>query len=130
MTPSFPTRPSSDRNDPRYRYARILLAGANFGCGSSREHAVWALAEYGFRAIIAPSFGPIFRNNCIGNGILPVELDPEPIAAQGGPVQIDLPNQTVCTGGGKWHFAIGGEDKAMLVSGDEDRKSTRLNSSH
>src|SRR3546814_8042964 len=64
-------------NDPRYRDARILLAGANFGCGSSREHAVWALAEYGFRAIIAPSFGPIFRNNCIGNGILPVERSEE-----------------------------------------------------
>ncbi len=57
-------------NDPAYQGAAILLAGENFGCGSSREHAVWALAEYGFRAILAPSFNPIFRNNCHRNGLL------------------------------------------------------------
>lgn len=57
-------------NQPTYREASILLAGPNFGCGSSREHAVWALAEYGIRAIIAPSFGAIFSKNCVGNGIL------------------------------------------------------------
>ena len=62
-------------NDDRYRGAMILLAGANFGCGSSREHAVWALLESGFRAVIAPSFADIFRNNALGNGLVPVELD-------------------------------------------------------
>ncbi len=74
--------PGSDRvpdpgfvlNEDRYRQARILLAGANFGCGSSREQAVWALAEYGFRAVIAPSFNPIFHRNCVRNGLLPATL--------------------------------------------------------
>ena len=61
-------------NEPRYRGASILLAGKNFGCGSSREHAPWALADYGFRAIIAPSFADIFANNCMKNGLLPVVL--------------------------------------------------------
>src|SRR5258707_5285789 len=66
--PSFPL------NEPRYRGASILLAGKNFGCGSSREHAPCALGDYGFRAIIAPSFADIFRNNCMKNGLLPVVL--------------------------------------------------------
>ncbi|HEX8282809.1 MAG TPA: 3-isopropylmalate dehydratase small subunit [Pyrinomonadaceae bacterium] len=61
-------------NEPRYAEASILLAGRNFGCGSSREHAPWALLDYGFRAVIAPSFADIFRNNCTKNGVLPVEL--------------------------------------------------------
>lgn len=61
-------------NEPRYRGASILVAGKNFGCGSSREHAPWALADYGFRAIIAPSFADIFANNCLKNGLLPVTL--------------------------------------------------------
>ena len=61
-------------NDPAYGGAGILLGGANFGCGSSREHAVWALAEFGFRAIIAPSFAPIFFDNCINNGLLPAVM--------------------------------------------------------
>src|SRR2546422_4177100 len=68
LDPSFPL------NEPRYRAASILLAGKNFGCGSSREHAPWALADYGFRAIIAPSFADIFANNCMKNGLLPVVL--------------------------------------------------------
>jgi 3-isopropylmalate/(R)-2-methylmalate dehydratase small subunit len=66
--PSFPL------NDPRHAGASVLIAGANFGCGSSREHAAWALAEYGFRAIVAPSFADIFRANAIGSGIVPVAL--------------------------------------------------------
>src|SRR2546423_14287833 len=61
-------------NEPRYRTASILIAGKNFGCGSSREHAPWALADYGFRAVIAPSFADIFANNCLKNGLLPVTL--------------------------------------------------------
>lgn len=67
-------------NEPAYRGATVLVAGSNFGCGSSREHAPWALAQYGFRAIVAPSFADIFRGNCLKNGLLPVEL-PEPIVA-------------------------------------------------
>ena len=62
-------------NEPRYQGASILIAGKNFGCGSSREHAPWSLADYGFRAIIAPSFADIFANNCLKNGLLPVVLD-------------------------------------------------------
>jgi 3-isopropylmalate/(R)-2-methylmalate dehydratase small subunit len=62
-------------NNPRYRGASVLLAGKNFGCGSSREHAPWALADFGFRAIIAPSFADIFANNCMKNGLLPVALN-------------------------------------------------------
>jgi 3-isopropylmalate/(R)-2-methylmalate dehydratase small subunit len=104
-------------NDPAYAGAEILLGGANFGCGSSREHAAWALAEYGFRAVIAPSFNPIFRGNCVRNGIVPVELDPAPFAAGAGPVTIDLPAQTVTGGGQTVAFAIEEEAKAMLVGG-------------
>jgi len=66
--------PSFVLNDPRFEGATVLLAGANFGCGSSREHAVWALEDHGFRAVIAPSFADIFRNNCFKSGLLPVEL--------------------------------------------------------
>ncbi len=71
--------PSFVLNDPRYAGATILLAGSNFGTGSSREHAVWAIEDYGFRAVIAPSFGDIFRNNCTKIGILPVELPLESV---------------------------------------------------
>lgn len=114
-------------NKPEYGNAEIILGGVNFGCGSSREHAVWALAEYGFRAIIAPSFAPIFQANCVTNGILPVELSEEVIASlaaavapdpQNRRITIDLPAQTV-TGpdGDVHHFEIGEEAKEMLVEG-------------
>jgi 3-isopropylmalate/(R)-2-methylmalate dehydratase small subunit len=73
--------PSFVLNDPRYDGATILLAGANFGSGSSREHAPWALEDYGFRAVIAPSFADIFRNNCCKIGLLPVELPQESVRA-------------------------------------------------
>src|SRR5258708_10494494 len=73
LDPSFPL------NESRYRGASILIAGKNFGCGSSREHAPWALADYGFRAIIAPSFADIFANNCMKNGLLPVQLTAEDV---------------------------------------------------
>jgi len=72
------TDPAFPLNEPKYKDASILVTGKNFGCGSSREHAPWALADYGFRAIIAPSFADIFANNCLKNGLLPVELkEPE-----------------------------------------------------
>ncbi|MBV9927439.1 MAG: 3-isopropylmalate dehydratase small subunit [Acidobacteria bacterium] len=67
-------------NEPRYEGATVLVAGRNFGCGSSREHAPWALLDYGFRAVIAPSFADIFRNNCTKNGVLPVTLTDEEVA--------------------------------------------------
>lgn len=70
-------------NDPRYADGSILVAGPNFGCGSSREHAAWALEDHGFRAVVAPSFADIFRNNAIRNGVLPVTL-PEPLVAELG----------------------------------------------
>jgi 3-isopropylmalate/(R)-2-methylmalate dehydratase small subunit len=73
-------RPSFVLNEPRYKGASILVAGRNFGCGSSREHAPWALLEYGFRAIVAPSFADIFANNCTKNGVLPVALSDEEVA--------------------------------------------------
>ena len=72
--------PSFVLNEPRYAGATVLLAGRNFGCGSSREHAPWALLDYGFRAVVAPSFADIFQNNCTKNGVLPVTLSDEQVA--------------------------------------------------
>ena len=108
-------------NDPAYTESRIILGGVNFGSGSSREHAVWALAEYGFRAIIAPSFAPIFAGNCVRNGILPAVLDATAIATieqSSTPVTIDLKDQTISMASGQcWPFAIEAEAKSMLLEG-------------
>ncbi len=110
-------------NDPRFAGARILVTGANFGCGSSREHAVWALAEYGFRVIIAPSFSPIFQNNCVRNGIAPVILPAEAVAdlaelaARGEPIRVDLPSMAVSAAGHRWLFALEEEPRTMLMEG-------------
>lgn len=112
-------------NDPTYAQAHILVAGANFGCGSSREHAAWALAEYGFRAIIAPSFNPIFRNNCILNGMVPVVLPAEQtveiaaaLAAPDPTLTVDLTACEVRRSDGKiWPFAIDPEAREMLLEG-------------
>lgn len=105
-------------NDPAFAGATILLSGANFGCGSSREHAVWALAEYGFRAVIAPSFNPIFRGNCVQNGILPVPLDAAPLAEAPQPLTIDLARQEVADADGQvWSFDIDAEAKEVLLGG-------------
>ena len=114
-------------NDAAYADARILLTGPNVGCGSSREHAAWALAEYGFRAVVAPSFNPIFQGNCVRNGMVPVVLPLEAVEAlaaavapdpQRLQVTIDLPVQRV-TGpdGSAWDFEVGEEAKAMLLGG-------------
>src|SRR5205814_2663504 len=73
--PNGEPKPDFELNDPRFLGASVLIAGKNFGCGSSREHAPWSLADYGFRAIIAPSFADIFANNCLKNGLLPVVLN-------------------------------------------------------
>ena len=113
-------------NRPGYEAASILLSGPNFGCGSSREHAVWALMEFGIRAIIAPDFGSIFANNCVRNGLLPLVLAEEQIAAiaawvESSPashrVAIDLPAQTVSADGGVYPFDIEAGAKRMLVEG-------------
>jgi len=105
-------------NQPDAKGTRLLLGGANFGCGSSREHAVWALAEFGIEAIIAPTFAPIFRNNCIRNGLLPIELPIDVIQQLSWQsVSIDLAAQTVAANGQAWTFAIDDEAKAMLLEG-------------
>ena len=105
-------------NDARYAGAQILQGGKNFGCGSSREHAVWALAEYGFRCIIAESIAPIFRNNCIRNGILPIELGrPMPPELIGAVMTIDLARLHIETSGRFRLFHIDAEAKAMLLGG-------------
>ncbi|MFZ9395520.1 MAG: 3-isopropylmalate dehydratase small subunit [Erythrobacter sp.] len=97
---------------------RLLLGGRNFGCGSSREHAVWALAEFGIEAIIAPGFAPIFKANCLRNGLLPIELPDEVVRSlQWEMVTIDLPSQCVTAGERSWLFEIDPESKQMLAEG-------------
>src|SRR4051812_39165954 len=100
----------------------ILVAGRNFGCGSSREHAPWALEDYGFRAIIAPSFADIFRSNCTKIGLLPVELSPEDVAsiAEAGECQVDLAEQEVRWPGGTARFEIDEGTKYRLLNGLDD----------
>ncbi|MCA8892339.1 3-isopropylmalate dehydratase small subunit [Hyphomonas sp.] len=108
-------------NQREYSGTSILVAGENFGCGSSREHAVWALAEYGIRAIIAPSFGAIFQGNCPRNGIAPIVLAGEDVtwlAAQlPGDVSIDLPTQTVSCADHQFRFELDGFAKRLLIEG-------------
>lgn len=101
-------------NCSEFAHAQILATGTNFGCGSSREHAVWALAEWGIRAVIAPGFAPIFYNNCIRNGLLPVVLEAAAVAGLARrTVTIDLAAQTI----DGQAFAIDPEAKAMLIGG-------------
>ena len=116
-------------NQPRYRDASILIARKNFGCGSSREHAPWALLQYGFRAIIAPSFADIFFNNCFKNGLLPIVLPDfhldhlfQEVAAHAGyRLAIDLPAQKVTTPSGQaFGFEIEPFRKECLVNGWDD----------
>lgn len=105
-------------NKPDYRAAQILAVGANFGCGSSREHAVWALAEFGVKAIIGESFAPIFRGNCIRNGVLPITLERSLVEGlAGSEVTIDLAGQTVTANGTAHPFTIDTEAKEMLAQG-------------
>ncbi|MBA2391349.1 MAG: 3-isopropylmalate dehydratase small subunit [Ktedonobacteraceae bacterium] len=113
-------------NLPRYQGARILLAGDNFGCGSSREHAPWAIHDYGFRCLIAPSFADIFYNNCFNNSLLPITLDEaivqelmaEVEAHEGYILHIDLATQTVTTPLQRQiHFEIDKFRKEALLNG-------------
>ena len=124
-----PLNPEFVLNQPRYQGASVLLARANFGCGSSREHAPWALEDFGFRAIIAPSFADIFYNNCFKNGLLPVVLEENVVdelfksveAVEGYSVTVDLENQTVSTPEGKtYSFEVDEFRKHCLLNGLDD----------
>ena len=116
-------------NQPRYAGASVLLARRNFGCGSSREHAPWALDQYGFRAIIAPSYADIFFNNCYKNGLLPIQL-PEDVVARlfdevaafpGYQLTVDLPRQVVVKpDGSELAFEVQAFRKYCLVNGFDD----------
>ena len=121
-----PLNPEFSLNQPRYQGAQILLTRKNFGCGSSREHAPWALDDYGFRAVIAPSFADIFFNNCYKNGLLPIVLSEEQVeqlfqetyANEGYRLTIDLAAQTVTTPcGAAFHFDITEHRKHCLLNG-------------
>ena len=108
-------------NDPKYKGRSILLARDNFGSGSSREHAAWAILDYGFRAVIAPSFADIFYNNCFKNGILPVRLRPDEVdylfKNEDLDIELDLPGQTVTAGGKKMQFQVDEFRKKLLLEG-------------
>ena len=116
-------------NQPRYQGAQILLARENFGCGSSREHAPWALEDYGFRVIIATSFADIFFNNCFKNGLLPIRLDAEKVdalfkateATPGYRLKIDLAQQSISMpDGAAYRFEVEDFRKHCLLNGLDD----------
>ena len=110
-------------NNPKYRGSRILLTRDNFGCGSSREHATWALLDYGFTVIIAPSFADIFYNNCFKNGILPVKIDNKTLDMlfnNPSEIEVDLKKQTIKTNDMTITFEIENHRKKTLLEGLDD----------
>lgn len=121
-------------NDPRYAGARILLAGANFGCGSSRENAVWALARHGIRAVLAPGYGDIFHENCFKNGVLPITLDPGDherlvaLCTRDVPcaLAIDVARGEMRTAAGAdvFHFELDPRKRTMLMNGTDEIAAT------
>ena len=121
-------------NDPRYANASILVAGVNFGCGSSREHAPWALQQYGFKAILAPSFADIFRNNCYKNSILPIALSADVITAlsqaaqntEGYQLMVDLEEQSVICPDGTVHIRLRSEILRSTACSTDSMKSAGL----
>ncbi|WP_227245800.1 3-isopropylmalate dehydratase small subunit [Paraburkholderia caribensis] len=125
-----PLNPDFVLNQPRYQGASVLLARQNFGCGSSREHAPWALQQYGFRAIIAPSFADIFYNNCFKNGLLPIVLTDQQVdhlfnetfAFNGFQLTVDLEKQVVRTvdGSAEYPFEVAAFRKYCLLNGFDD----------
>ena len=124
-----PKNPDFPLNFERYQGAEVLLARSNFGCGSSREHAPWALTDYGFRAIIAPSFADIFHSNCFKNGLLPIVLGAETVsqlfdemyATEGYRLDIDLESQMVTTPSGEsFQFEVDAFRKECLLKGLDD----------
>jgi 3-isopropylmalate/(R)-2-methylmalate dehydratase small subunit len=118
--------PSCPLNQPRYRNAPVLLAGPNFGCGSSREPAVWAIAGLGIRCVIAPGFGDIFAANCFQNGVLAIALPAGPVqaiadaATASGRIVVDLPAQTIASHDHAWTFDIAPLHKTALTEGLDD----------
>jgi len=110
-------------NNPKYRGSRILLTLDNFGCGSSREHATWALLDYGFTVIIAPSFADIFYNNCFKNGILPIKIDNKTLDMlfnNPSEIEVDLEKQTIKTNDMTITFEIENHRKKTLLEGLDD----------
>lgn len=139
--PGYPGQDASSRqpdpefvlNEPRYQGAQVLIAGKNFGCGSSREHAVWALDDFGFRSVIAPGFADIFHNNSFKSGLLPIVLDEAIVArlaqecetSEGYQLSIDLPAQTVTTPAGEvFPFEVDSFRKHCLLNGFDDIELT------
>ena len=114
-------------NDPKYDGSKILVVGDNFGCGSSREHAVWALDDYGFSVIISSSFADIFFSNCFKNGILPISLEPKIVAKllqETSPIEVDLENQIIITSSEDISFEINSHKKKILLEGLDDIAQT------
>jgi 3-isopropylmalate/(R)-2-methylmalate dehydratase small subunit len=127
--PTGEPNPSFVLNEPRYRGASILIAGKNFGCGSSREHAPWSLLEYGFRVIVAPSFADIFSNNCFKNGMLPIVLSETEVAKiiaraqqpEGYTMTVDLERQTIEDNSGSViKFSVPEFQRYCLLEGLDD----------
>ena len=120
-------RPDFILNDKKYKNSKILVAGDNFGCGSSREHAVWALEDYGFSVIISTSFADIFYSNCFKNGILPIKLEQKFIdllQQEKNEVEVDLINQVIRTSTRNIHFEIDSHKKKVLLEGLDDIAQT------
>ncbi len=114
-------------NDKKYQNSKILVTGDNFGCGSSREHAVWALKDYGFLVIIAPSFADIFYSNCFKNGILPIKLEEKIVKKlqnELGEIEIDLENQILQTDNEQFSFDINSHKKKILLEGLDEISQT------
>ena len=131
FTPEGEERPEFVLNRAPYRDAEILVAGDNFGCGSSREHAPWALLDFGIRCVLSTGFADIFYNNCFKNGILPVKLDRSAIdylmhdAEEGLEIAIDLENQTVTGSNGKvFEFEVDSFRKQCLLNGLDEVELT------
>ena len=121
--------PKSDfvLNDSKYQGSKILIAGDNFGCGSSREHAVWALQDYGFSVVIAPSFADIFFSNCFKNGLLPISLDQkivELLQQETAHIHVDLEKQIIKTNSKEISFEIDSHKKKILLEGLDDISQT------
>jgi 3-isopropylmalate/(R)-2-methylmalate dehydratase small subunit len=114
-------------NDPKYNDSKILVTGDNFGCGSSREHAVWALDDYGFSVIISSSFADIFFSNCFKNGILPISLESKIIGKllqETNAIEVDLENQIIKTSSEDISFEINSHKKKILLEGLDDIAQT------
>ena len=114
-------------NDSKYDNSKILVTGDNFGCGSSREHAIWALLDYGFSVVIAPSFADIFFSNCFKNGVLPISLDQkivEKLQQELDIIEVDLETQTIKTSSEEISFKIDPYKKKILLEGLDDIAQT------